>query len=125
MAGVALFDHLGKGEAYSRETGESWAVLENHVTYDREVLGDDLVRVESRIIDHDAKRLHLYHEILKAGAGNEVAATCEQMTIFFDQRSRRTAPFPDHVAAAITRIASEHAALPRPENLGRTIGIRR
>ena len=124
MAGVALFDHLGMGEAYSRETGGSWVVLENHVTYDSEVLPDDVVAVDTRLIDHDAKRLHLYHEMHKVG-GNGPAATCEQMTMFFDLRARRAAPFPDHVAAAITRIAEQHAALPRPKTLGRTIGIRR
>ena len=125
MAGVALFDHLGMGEAYSRETGGSWVVLENHVTYDREVLHDDVVGVETRVIDHDAKRLHLYHEMRKVGGDDGPAATCEQMTMFFDLRARRAAPFPDHVAAAITRIAGRHASLPRPENIGRTIGIRR
>ncbi|MCA8909329.1 MAG: acyl-CoA thioesterase, partial [Rhodospirillaceae bacterium] len=57
MAGVALFDHLGMGEAYSRETGGSWVVLESHITYDREVMPSDVVTVETRLIDHDAKRL--------------------------------------------------------------------
>ena len=125
MAGVALFDHLGMGEAYSRETGGSWVVLESHVTYDREVLPDDIVAVDSRIIDHDAKRLHLYHEMHKVGADEGPAATCEQMTMFFDLKARRSAPFPEHVAAAIDGIAGDHAALPRPARLGRSIGIRR
>ena len=124
MAGVALFDHLGMGEAYSRETGGSWVVLESHLTYDREVLADDVVSVETRFVDHDAKRLHLYHEMHIASGGGP-AATCEQMTMFFDLRTRRAAPFPEHVARAIDRIGQGQAALPRPKTLGRTIGIRR
>lgn len=124
MAGVALFDHLGMGEAHSRETGESWVVLESHITYDREIMPSDVVTVETRLIDHDAKRLHLYHEIWTAG-GDGPSSTCEQMAMFFDLKARRSGPFPAHVAAAIAPIAAEHAALPRPARLGRTIGIRR
>ncbi|MCA8909964.1 MAG: thioesterase-like protein, partial [Rhodospirillaceae bacterium] len=74
--------------------------------------------------DHDAKRLHLYHEIWTAD-GDSPSSTCEQMTMFFDLKARRSAPFPEHVAAAIDGIAGDHAALPRPARLGRSIGIRR
>lgn len=124
-AGVALFDRLGMGEAYSRRTGGSWVVLESHVTYDRELVLGDAVEVRSRLVDHDAKRLHLYHEIHKTTGDGGAASTCEQMTMFFDLNARRPADFPDHVMANIARLAADHAPLPRPANLGRLIGIKR
>ena len=125
-AGVALFDHLGMGEAYTKETGGSWVVLENHVTYDRELRLDEKVEVSSQIIDFDAKRLHLYHEICKTDdAEGGPCSTCEQMTMFFDLKARRPAPFPEHVFEKIERYAKEHSSLFRPPNLGRVIGLKR
>ncbi len=125
-AGVALFDHLGMGEAYSMETGGSWVVLENHVTYDLELVLGDKVKVTTQIIDYDAKRLHLYHEIHKLGGEVEgPSSTCEQMTMFFDLNARRAAAFPEHVMENITRIANQQKTLPKPANIGRTIGIKR
>jgi len=125
-AGVALFDHLGMGEAYSMETGGSWVVLENHVTYDRELRLGESVRVITQIIDHDAKRLHLYHEIHKIGDDSgRPSSTCEQMTMFFDLNDRKSTGFPDHVIEKITHYAEVHSKLPLPKNLGRQIGIKR
>lgn len=123
-AGVALFDHLGMGEAYTKETGGSWVVLENHITYDNELRFGERVGVETQFIDYDQKRLHLYHEIRPVD-GNGISATCEQMTMFFDLNERRPAPFPPHVMKKIELIADSHSKLPRPDNLGRKIGIRK
>lgn len=123
-AGVALFDHFGMGEAYSMETGGSWVVLENHITYDQELRLGESVKVTSQIIDYDAKRLHLYHEIHKIGdESGRPSSTCEQMTMFFDLNERRSTAFPGHVMAKITHYGEAHSRLKTPTNLSRIIGL--
>lgn len=126
-AGVALFDRLGMGEAHSRATGESWVVLESHVTYDRELGLGARVAVRTQIVDFDAKRVHLYHELhnMDAEPGESLSATCELMVLFFDLGARRAGPFPAAVMGEIERLAAAQADLPRPADLGRVIGIRR
>jgi len=37
----------------------------------------------------------------------------------------KVTPFPPDVAARIDTVAKAHAALPRPERVGRAVGIRR
>jgi len=123
-AGVALSDYIGMGETYSRETGASWVVLENHVTYDRELRLGERVKVTTQFIAHDQKRLHLYHEIIKIGEEDKgPSSTCEQMIMFFDLNTRRSGPYPPHVMEKIEACMALHSTLPKPDNIGRKIGL--
>ena len=54
-----------------------------------------------------------------------LAATCEQMLLHVDLAERRSCPFPETVQRALAGLMDLHRALPRPEQAGRTIGIRR
>ncbi|HSS64018.1 MAG TPA: thioesterase family protein, partial [Gammaproteobacteria bacterium] len=56
----ALLDFLGMDEDYRKQTGFTTYVLETHVTYDRELKENDPVRVETQLLDFDAKRLHYF-----------------------------------------------------------------
>src|SRR5689334_23702602 len=59
----ALLDWLGLGRAYAESENRSVFVLETHVTYEREVTAGDTLRFRTRLIDHDARRLHVFHEM--------------------------------------------------------------
>ncbi len=125
LAGEEFVRTLGLGEAVTRQTGISWMVLENHITYDNEVSLGQQVEVRLRLVDQDQKRLHLYFEMHVAGEDGYLASTLEQMALCVDLNERRSAEFPADVKAAIDALAEEHSALPVPENIGRKIGIRR
>ena len=57
----ALQDVVGLDAAYREATGCSIFVVEAHVTYDNEVgLGEEM-RVRTRVMDVDEKRLHIFH----------------------------------------------------------------
>lgn len=125
LAGEALITELGMGEAMTRETGISWAVLENHITYDNEVVLGQQVEVRVQLVDHDHKRLHLYYEMHVTGDSGYLASTLEQMLMCIDLGKRKSASFPESTMKIINQWAEEHYRLQRPETLGRTIGIRR
>jgi acyl-CoA thioester hydrolase len=119
-----LFDHLGIGEAYRRATNCSIFALEAHVTYERELRDGEAFAIESRLIDADRKRLHMFHKMTK-GTGPEVAATMEVMGLHVDLAGPRAAPLPNDAFAKIETLLAAHRLLLPPPQLGRKIGIRR
>lgn len=125
MAGEALAQSLGLGEKVTKETGFSWVVLENHITYDNEVSLGQEVEVRMQLVDHDPKRMHLYFEMHVKGESGYLAATLEQMAMCVNLNERRSAAFPDAVMAEIESLSKGQSALDRPQNIGRTIGIRK
>ncbi|MBE9398939.1 thioesterase family protein [Pontibacterium sp. N1Y112] len=132
---VLIFDHageqlvadLGLGEEVTRETDISWMVLENHITYNNEVVLDQPVDVRMQLLDHDSKRLHLYFEMYaQSDDGSEyLASTLEQMLMCVNLKERKGSDFPAAVKSNIEQLAATQANIPKPENIGRKIGIRR
>lgn len=127
LAGVELVSQLGLSEAVTEKTGISWMVLENHITYNNEVVLDQPVEIRCQLIDHDNKRLHLYFEMYAyTEQGVEyLASTLEQMAMCVDLNSRSSCEFPPEVAEQINAMATLQSELTTPANIGRKIGIRR
>lgn len=120
----AFLDHVGLGLAYRQASNRSVFVLEAHVTYERELHEGDQLAVRTMVLGADDKRLHLFHEMVHGEAG-WLAATNEMMILHVDLAARRSAPFPDEIAARLAGLAGEHADLPRPPQVGRAIGLHR
>jgi acyl-CoA thioester hydrolase len=119
-----LFDLLELGGDYRQRTDCSLFTLEAHITYERELLAGDRLRVTTQLIDCDAKRLHYFH-FMYHGEQGYLTATNELISLHVDLATRRSSPFPPGGRAAIERILAAHRSLPRPQWLGRMIGIRR
>jgi len=119
-----LCQQFGCGFEYTRDKIGMTFVLEAHVTYDREVKQGDPLRITTQILDHDAKRLHFFHVMYHATEGY-LAATNELMLMNIDYASRRAAPWPDFAMTRIEKLVAAHAALARPRQAGRLIGIRK
>lgn len=117
------FETFGLGPDYKAETNHSTYVAEAHVRYERELHEGDRVRVSFRILDHDAKRVHSWQEIVHEDGWT--AATSENMTLHVDLSGPRVAPFPAAVHRRIEAMANDHARLSRPERAGRPVGSRR
>jgi acyl-CoA thioester hydrolase len=120
----ALLDYLGMDERYRRGTGFTTYVLETHVTYDRELMQDDPVRVSTQLLDWDSKRLH-YFQYMYHDGGDYLAATTEIMLMHMDSRGPKAVPMPEDVLERVEAVMEAHAGLPRPATAGRVIGIRR
>lgn len=119
-----LLDHLGLGEAYRRATDHSIYVLEAHVTYERELGAGEPFAVTTRLIDADARRLHIFHRMDHAEHGH-LAATCELMALHVDLAGPRAAAMPDAARERVDALLAEHRRLAVPPQLGRRIGLAR
>ncbi len=122
-AGDELLAAVGLGPAYRADRAASCFVVEAHVRYLRELSPDDRVVVETRIVDSDARRMHLYQELRHAGEG-WLSATSEQMHVHVDLTVRRAAPWPPDIAERIASLAAVHRGLGTPEGIGRRVGLR-
>ncbi|HEY3911383.1 MAG TPA: thioesterase family protein [Stellaceae bacterium] len=60
-----LFDAIGIGQQYKRATNHGTFVVATHNIFEQELLVGEQVRVVSQILDADAKRLHLAHEMYR------------------------------------------------------------
>jgi acyl-CoA thioester hydrolase len=119
-----VYDELGVGAAYVNEGGGSCFTLQVHLNYLSEISLADPVSVTLQLIDYDEKRLHYFQTMTNQTTG-ELAATSENMAIHVDMQTRRSAPFPAQILERIEALHHAHANLPDPEQLGRSIGIRK
>ena len=111
---------VGMDLAYIEREGRSTVALESHITFQNEAMLGEALRIETRIVDFDGKRAHIYQELFR---GEDLLATQETLSISFDTGARRTCPFEDAVAARYRALMAAQADLPRPKWLGRSIGI--
>lgn len=117
-----LYERLGLGPNYLKRHNHSTMVAEMHVRYLREVKEGDPLRVRCQLLAYDAKRIHLFEELVHA-TENWVSATCETMTLHVDMTAKKVAPWPDHVLSALKRVQAAHADLPVPEGVGRRVAM--
>ena len=117
-----LYDRLGIWLPYREATGNSCFTVETHTIYEQEVNVGDRLRVHTRLLGADAKRLHYFHEMFHIEGGYR-AAVQELMALHVDLSTRRTAPFPPDRAAAIQAALASSAALPMPKEAGRRIAM--
>ena len=113
---------LGLGPDYIREKNCSYMTVESHTCFIRELMQTDRVRVTSRLLDIDDKRLHMFCELRHAREG-WLAATVEYMFLHIDMSIRRTAPWTADLRARLEAVKAESDRLPWPERAGRRIGI--
>jgi acyl-CoA thioester hydrolase len=118
----ALLDRIGLDDATRKARKRSVYTLEAHINYLHEIKEGVQVRVDARVIAHDARRLHLYLEMFAADPDAPVAAS-EQMLLHVDTNGPKSIRFDPDIEARIAAIAAAHAALPPAQYSGRAIGL--
>ena len=118
------FAEFGLGEDYVKEREASFYTLEAHINYVREIHLNDPLRVTLHLLDFDAKRVHYFMQMYHESDG-WLAATSEQLCMHVDMKAKRAVPFPDEVLEKIGEMHTAHKHLPRAEQIGHTIGIKR
>jgi acyl-CoA thioester hydrolase len=129
---VLIFDHatdaffrgVGLDQTYRDTAAHSTFAVESHITYEAEVLDGAELFCTTQLLDFDEKRIHYFHRMYHAEEGF-LAATTELMSVHVDLGARRVVPMPDDARAGLAKILESHASLPKPEQLGRVIGIKR
>jgi acyl-CoA thioester hydrolase len=126
----AFLDYVGLGAAYRARTGSGIYTAESHLCFLSPVTLGAALEYRTTLLGHDAKRMHVIHQMTRAGqvagqvageVAGEVAATCELM--FLHVSGDRVAPMPTEPAAAVAALADAQAALPRPDQAGRRIAM--
>ncbi|MGC6484110.1 MAG: carnitine 3-dehydrogenase [Candidatus Puniceispirillales bacterium] len=114
---------IGGGPAYV-DTGHSWYTIETHIRHLDEVAAGKPIRVRTQLVDHDEKRLHLFHEMTSVETGS-LLATGEHMMMHVDMEAGRSSAMPEAMKALVDEIASRQKDWPKPDAAGARIGIRR
>jgi carnitine 3-dehydrogenase len=118
----ALLGAVGVDAGYLADGG-SYFTVETHISHLRQLEAGDRVHVTTQVLDSDEKRLHVFHVLLREGETDPLA-TAEQMLLHVDTGSGRASPSREPVCARVAELTERHAALPRPERAGRSIGVR-
>jgi acyl-CoA thioester hydrolase len=119
----AFFRFLGIDEDY-RAAGHSLYTVETHLHHRREVSEGEGLCLTLRVLDADAKRVHLFSEMFHSGTG-DLVASAEQMLVHVDTAAGRSTALPEELQRRLSLILESHRALPVPAVVGRPMGIRR
>jgi acyl-CoA thioester hydrolase len=119
----AFFRYVGIDEEY-RARGHSLYTVETHLHHRREARQGDTLRMTLRVLDSDAKRVHIFHEMF-LGDSDVLLATAEQMLVHVDMQAGRSAPMPPDLMSRLEEIRRAHHDLPLPEAVGRPMRINR
>jgi acyl-CoA thioester hydrolase len=124
LAADALIDLIGLPDAVRKARQRSIYTLEAHLDYLQEMKQGAPLRVDMRVLAHDAKRLHLYLEMFALDSTRaEPVAASEQMLLHVDTSGPRGVAFDPDVEARVRELAQAHATLPPARFAGRTIGL--
>lgn len=117
----AAYEHWGIGLDYPDTSGCSVFTLGMNVDYLGELFEGDSIRIETTLVDHDAKRIHYFHRMFKTGTG-QLAATNECLCMNVNMTTRKASLFPEHICSKLAEYSSD---VEPPEGFGRNLGIRR
>ncbi len=109
---------IGAGMEYVAG-GHSYYTAETHILHLGEAKLGDRLTGSLQVLAADQKRLHVFIRIEKDGVA---VATLEQMLLHVDMTAGRACPAAPGVLDSLFRIRDAHAALPRPDSVGRHVG---
>ena len=124
FANEPVFEYFGFTADYRAQTGCTTYTVESHLNFLRELKAGAPLRFTTQILDHDSKRIQVFTRMYHA-AENYLAATGELMYLHVNQTTQKVAPMPAPILDRVRAAAAAHAALPRPPQAGRSIGIPR
>lgn len=119
----ALFKSFGFGADYITREKRSFFSAEFHVCYLRELHEGDQTYVTAQLLDYDAKRLHFFLRLHHADGW--LSATGEGMSLHIDMTGPRVTEMTPDLLDEMVKMHEAQADLPRPEQAGRSVGIRR
>ncbi|TDH34220.1 thioesterase [Pseudohoeflea suaedae] len=118
-----FFDDMGCGRTYRESENHSFFTAEAHVCYVRELKAGSTVQATIRLVDVDAKRIHVFEELFHRDGW--LAATSETLLLHIDMAGPKVAAMPEALRERFEILARRHAALPLDERIGRSIRIHR
>jgi acyl-CoA thioester hydrolase len=123
LATDEFYGTLGMGITY-QQTGYSVFTLGMNVDYLDELFEGDPIRVETRLVDWDYKRVHYIHQMFHAEKGF-LAATNECLGMHVGYESRKSESFSVEHQAGLEKMHLAHQKVDVPVQVGRKLAIRR
>lgn len=117
-----LMDQIGLDAQGRADNGHTLYTLETHLNYLQEVKEASAIVVHTQVLGVDAKRLHIFHTLVREEDGN-LLATNEQMLCNIDTAGPKSAPFAPEVAQRLSPLVEMHRSWPRPSQAGRFIAL--
>lgn len=120
---TAFMDRLGLDAAYRAATGGTLYTLEMRIGYQRECHEGEALEIRLHILQADARRLHLYLEMVSADGA--ALAWNEQVLMHVSRASGKpkAAAFPPDVRARIAALADADGGITPPARLARPLGL--
>ena len=116
-----LFRQLGIDDAY-RATGRMYYTVENHIRHLGEAKVGEALYVTAQLLEADDKRLHIFQRMFR-GRDDQLIATADQMYLHVDTAAAKAASADPKVREKAAQILRAQAALPRPKEAGRAVGL--
>ncbi|NBU84593.1 MAG: carnitine 3-dehydrogenase, partial [Sphingomonadaceae bacterium] len=110
---------IGAGLDYVA-AGYSWYTVETHIRHLGQARLGEPIEVRTRVLAADAKRLHLFHEMVSLRQ-DAVIATAEHMLVHVDAKAEKSAPAPQEMQDKAQALVADQSPLPLPEAMGRQI----
>lgn len=117
-----VYHQFGFVPELMRKGNASSFTSELHITYQRELLEGDPIRVTTQLLGFDAKRLH-FIQCMYHAREDYLAATLEWLLLYVDMTARRVAAMPDELQRHLGRVLAAHRAVPIPPEVGRRISL--
>lgn len=123
LAVEELMVKIGIDETFREKQSYSIFTLETHLCYLAEASEGEKLNINLQLLDYDSKRMHIFFTM--KNEENDMVATSEQMLMGMDMKEGRPGEFPKSIHEQIETIAEKQKDMSIPEQVGRTIGIRR
>ena len=108
MASDEYLVRMGFDEHYRSTACGSFYTVETHIAFIDELAPGTALAVDTTVAGADPKRVHLFHELRRAG-DDALAATQESMMLHVDTRIDRVAPMGEELYAVLRADAAAHA----------------
>jgi acyl-CoA thioester hydrolase len=114
--------NLGLGPEYTRDTRLSMFVVDMNVTYIRELKVGARINCTTQLLEFDAKKLRIFHQMFNTQEGF-LAATNELIMVHVDLETGRSCPFSETELERLQTMARQHQSLLIPECVGRQLSL--
>ncbi|WP_121251638.1 thioesterase family protein [Nocardioides ferulae] len=104
-------------------SGHACFSAEHHLVYLAELRTGDMMSTRVRLIGRSERAAHALVYLLD-DTHRQLSFVMEEIFLHIDMESRRTAPWPEDVAAALDRRIAEDAELPFAPDLSGSMGLR-
>ncbi|MDF1606227.1 thioesterase family protein [Nocardioides sp. YIM 152315] len=118
----ALVD-VGIPQNWPTVAGQGVFSAEHHMTYLSELRTGDRISVRVRLLGRSARAVHAVVYLLD-DSHRKVSYVMEEVFLHIDMASRRTAEWPDDVAAALDKLIAEESHLPWQPVLSGSMSLR-